>query len=89
MLVAKSKVTRQGQISVPAEVRRDLGIQAGSELVWERQENGDYIVRLKRVTLADLHELLGPPKVRLTDVELSAARAEYADRRAKRSTKEE
>jgi hypothetical protein len=38
MLIAKSKVTRQGPISVPVEVRRDLGIRTGSELIWERQE---------------------------------------------------
>jgi AbrB family looped-hinge helix DNA binding protein len=38
MLIAKAKVTRQGPISVPVEVRRDLGIRTGSELIWERQE---------------------------------------------------
>ncbi|MGA9652994.1 MAG: AbrB/MazE/SpoVT family DNA-binding domain-containing protein [Polyangia bacterium] len=45
MLVATSKVTIQGQISVPAEVRKDLGIRAGTELIWDRNEDGDYTVR--------------------------------------------
>jgi AbrB family looped-hinge helix DNA binding protein len=89
MLIAKSKVTRQGQISVPAEVRRELGIRAGSELIWDRQENGEYIVRPTRATLADLHELLGPPKVRLTDKELRDARKDFAARRADRSAGED
>jgi len=83
MLVAMSKVTRQGQISLPSEVRRDMGIQAGSELIWDRQENGDYLVRPKRITLADLHQLLGPPTVRLTQRELKAARQDFRASRIK------
>ena len=84
MLVAMSKVTRQGQISVPAEVRRDLGVRAGTELVWDRQENGDYVVRAKRFTLDDLQELLGVSSVRLTDKELKEARHEFLGSRMKR-----
>ena len=38
MGVIHSKVTAQGQISVPAEVRRQLGIGPGSVLVWEQRE---------------------------------------------------
>jgi AbrB family looped-hinge helix DNA binding protein len=87
MVIAKSKVTRQGQISVPAEVRRDLGIQTGSELIWERQDNGDYVVRLKRATLDDLHRLLGPSAIRLTDEELREARRGFAASRIERSMK--
>lgn len=85
MLLAVSKVTRQGQISVPADVRRDMGIRPGSELVWDRQDNGDYVVRLKRFTLDDLHKLVGPPAVRLTDRELKDARQAFRDSRIKRS----
>jgi AbrB family looped-hinge helix DNA binding protein len=84
MLVAMSKVTRQGQISVPAEVRRDLGVRAGTELVWDRQANGDYVVRAKRFTLDDLHDLLGVSSVRLTDKELKDARHEFLGSRMKR-----
>ena len=84
MVIVKSKVTRQGQISVPAEIRRDLGIQAGSELIWERQENGDYLVRLNKATLSDLHELLGLPAVNLTDDELREARQAFVASRMKR-----
>ncbi|MGN6730352.1 MAG: AbrB/MazE/SpoVT family DNA-binding domain-containing protein, partial [Candidatus Binatia bacterium] len=35
MALAQSKVTAQGQISVPAEVRRKLGIGPGSVLEWD------------------------------------------------------
>jgi AbrB family looped-hinge helix DNA binding protein len=42
MSLAKSKLTAQSQISVPAEVRKKLGIGPGSVLEWEEQ--GDQVV---------------------------------------------
>jgi AbrB family looped-hinge helix DNA binding protein len=84
MLVAKSKVTSQGQISVPAEVRRDLGVRTGTELVWDRQENGDYVVRVKRFTLDDLYELVGDAGIRLADEDIKAARRAFLGSRMKR-----
>jgi AbrB family looped-hinge helix DNA binding protein len=42
MALAQSKVTAQGQISVPAEVRQKLGIGPGSVLEWD--EEGDSVV---------------------------------------------
>jgi AbrB family looped-hinge helix DNA binding protein len=42
MPIAHSKVTAQGQISVPAEVRRKLGIGPGSILEWA--EEGDAVL---------------------------------------------
>ncbi|PYP88846.1 MAG: hypothetical protein DMF61_05625 [Blastocatellia bacterium AA13] len=35
MVLAQSKLTAQGQISVPAEVRRKLGLGPGSVLEWD------------------------------------------------------
>jgi len=63
--LAKSKVTSQGQISVPAAVRRKLGIVPGSVLEW--QEEGDKVVvrRAGSYTFEDIHRALfpeGPPK---------------------------
>ena len=84
MLIAMSKVTKQGQISVPVEVRRDLGIRPGTELIWDRKENGEYMVRPKRLTLADLHEMVGAPAVHLTDQEIREARREFLASRMKR-----
>ena len=44
MAIAQSKVTAQGQISVPAEVRKKLGAGPGSTLEWT-EEGGKVIVR--------------------------------------------
>jgi AbrB family looped-hinge helix DNA binding protein len=40
--IAHSKVTAQGQVSVPSDMRKKLGIGPGSVLEWE--EEGDRIV---------------------------------------------
>ena len=80
MIVALSRVTRQGQISVPAEVRKDLDVHPGTELIWERRENGEYVVRPKRLKLEDIHRMLADtpvPVVHLTDAELQQARKEF------------
>jgi len=42
MALASSKLTAQGQISVPAEIRRKLGLAPGSVLEWEEQ--GDHVL---------------------------------------------
>ena len=60
MTIAHSKLTAQGQISVPAEVRRRLGIGPGSILEWD--EDGEQIVvrRAGRYTSEDVHRALFP-----------------------------
>ncbi len=67
MALAHSKVTSQGQISVPADVRRKLGVGPGSILEWE--EEGDKIVvrRAGRFSSEDIHRALfgaRPPRTR-------------------------
>jgi AbrB family looped-hinge helix DNA binding protein len=67
MTLAQSKVTAQGQISVPAEVRRKLGLGPGSVLEWV--EDGEQVV-IRRAGLYSSEEVShvlfppGPPKTR-------------------------
>ena len=46
MAIAQSKLTAQGQISVPAEVRKKLGIGPGSVLEWDEHEGGVVVRRV-------------------------------------------
>jgi len=64
--IASSKLTAQGQISVPAEVRRRLGIGPGSILEWEQQGERIVVQRAGRYSSEDLHRALfpKPPKPR-------------------------
>jgi AbrB family looped-hinge helix DNA binding protein len=80
MTITQSKVTAQGQISVPVDVRRKLGIGPGSVLEWE-EEGGKIIVRRAgRFTSADIHHaLFGSRKPRPRSLEeLKNARKRYA-----------
>ncbi len=45
MSLARSKITAQGQISVPAKVRQRLGAGPGSVLLWN-EEQGRIVVSL-------------------------------------------
>jgi antitoxin PrlF len=54
MTLARSKITAQGQISVPAEVRRKLGIGPGSVLEWNEEGEKIVVRRSARYNWEDL-----------------------------------
>ena len=86
MALAHSKLTAQGQISVPATVRRKLGLSPGSVLEWD--DDGEKVVlrRIGRYTSEDVHRSLfaRPPQPR-TLVELKEGVRRYIKgRRASR-----
>jgi AbrB family looped-hinge helix DNA binding protein len=60
MSFASSKLTAQGQISVPVEVRRKLGLAPGSVLEWE--EDGERVVVRRAGTHSseEIHAALFP-----------------------------
>jgi antitoxin PrlF len=60
MKIAESRLTRQGQISVPAEVRRRLGLQPGSVLEWEAEGDTVIVRRAGHHSSAAIHEALFP-----------------------------
>jgi antitoxin PrlF len=66
MALAHSKVTAQGQVSVPAKVRQRLGVGPGSVLEWD--EEGDRVIVRKagRYSSEDIHRALfsRPPRRR-------------------------
>jgi AbrB family looped-hinge helix DNA binding protein len=85
MALAHSKVTSQGQISVPADIRRKLGIGPGSILEWEEQ--GDQIVvrRSARFSSEDIHRAVfpkRPPKKRTLEEIKKGIRRRMRDRYA-------
>ena len=58
MPLAQSKLTSQGQISVPAEVRRKLGVGPGSVLEWNEEGEKIVVRRAGRYTSEDIHRAL-------------------------------
>jgi AbrB family looped-hinge helix DNA binding protein len=58
MKLATSKLTAQGQISVPAEVRKKLGVGPGSILEWDERDDEVVVRRAGRHTSVEVHDAL-------------------------------
>jgi AbrB family looped-hinge helix DNA binding protein len=87
MAIAHSKITAQGQISVPAEVRRKLGIGPGSVLEWDEEAGKVVLRRAGRYTSEDLHRALfpkGPPKAKSIEEMKAGIRRYLKARHARR-----
>lgn len=79
MTFATSRLTSQCQVSIPAEVRRRLGLEPGAVLEWT-EEGGNIIVRRAvRYSSEDIHRVAfaqGTPTPH-TDAELKAGIARH------------
>ena len=54
----RSRITSQGQVSVPARVRETLGVSAGSVLEWETDGDRVTVRRVGKYTSEDVHRAL-------------------------------
>ena len=82
MPIAQSKLTAQGQISVPAEIRRKLGLRPGSVMEWD-ETGGEVVVRRAgEYTSADVHEaLFGSAPARKPGADVKKGIRKYIRRR--------
>ena len=62
MKLARSRLTTQGQVSVPAEVRRRLGLAPGGILEWEEEGGSIVVRRAHRFSSEDVHRVLFPAR---------------------------
>ncbi len=58
MSIAESKITAQGQISIPAKVRNKLGLAPGSVLEWYEQGREVFVRRASKYTSKDIHQAI-------------------------------
>jgi AbrB family looped-hinge helix DNA binding protein len=66
MTITESKITRQGQVTVPAAIRRKLGLAPGSVIEW-REIGGEVVVtRASKYDSEQIHRALfsTPPEPR-------------------------
>lgn len=52
----ESKITSKGQISIPASVRRKLGLKPGSRIEWREQGDDVIVRRAFSHTSQDIHD---------------------------------
>jgi AbrB family looped-hinge helix DNA binding protein len=86
MTIAHSKLTAQGQISIPAEIRRKLGIGPGSVLQWEEEDGLIIVRRVGRYSSTDIHKALfpTPPQPRTLEELKEGVRGDMKKRYARR-----
>jgi len=52
--MATAAVTSKGQITIPAEVRKKLGLKPGDRVRFVESENGEFIMKPKTGSIMDL-----------------------------------
>jgi antitoxin PrlF len=86
MAKGQSKLTAQGQVSVPAAIRRKLGLGPGAVLEWDAEGDQVIVRRVGRYGFPDVQKALfeKPPRRRsLADLKAGIGR-EMRRRHAKR-----
>lgn len=63
MAAVRSKLTAQGQISVPAQVRKKLGLGPGSVLEWDDRDDEVVVRRAGKYSSEDIHAVVFPTGV--------------------------
>ena len=87
MALARSRITAQGQVSVPSVVRRRLGLGPGSLLEWDEEGEAVVVRRAGGSTSLAIHDALfpkGPPRPRSLDELKAGIRRQLRDRHARR-----
>lgn len=71
MSLAKSRITAQGQVSIPVAVMQQFGLAPGEVIEWESRDGQLTIRRAGQYTLADVRKALDLPKgVHKTDADI-------------------
>ena len=60
--IAQSKLTAQGQVSVPAAIRKRLGVGPGAVLEWNDDGGAIVVRRAGRYSSQDVHRALFPKR---------------------------
>ncbi|MGI8576180.1 MAG: AbrB/MazE/SpoVT family DNA-binding domain-containing protein [Egibacteraceae bacterium] len=80
--MATATVTSKGQVTIPAQVRRDLGLKSGSRVSFLRTDNGAYELVPETATVTSLKGCITAPS---TPVSLERMEAAVADAAAEAS----
>ena len=72
--MSEATLTSKGQITIPADIRRALGLVAGERVVFTQLADGATLLRAKTRALADLKGMLAPApaqgKVAIEDMDI-------------------
>lgn len=73
--MSEATVTSKGQITIPADIRKALGLDAGERVVFTQLDDGAMVMRAKSRSIVELKGLLksarrGGRKVRIEDMNI-------------------
>ncbi len=60
--MSESTVTSKGQVTIPAEIRRAMGLTAGKRVVFTQLDDGTTVFRAKRRSILDLRGIAQPAR---------------------------
>lgn len=83
-MVMRARVSRNGQVSIPAEYRHEKNIESGDVVYWSKNEQGDLVLRAPSLTLEEMMGSLKPKRPGMTvDEAIEEARAAWAEEKAR------
>ncbi len=71
--MSSAKVTSKGQVTIPVEVRRRLGLQPGSRLAFERTEDGGFEIHAEGSSMRALKGAVQAPTTPVSLEDMDAA----------------
>lgn len=66
--MSEATVTSKGQVTIPAEIRKAMGLTAGERVVFTQLDDGTTVFRAKRRSVLELRGLLKPTRGKLRPV---------------------
>lgn len=81
-MAVSARISKSGQVTIPAEIRETLGVRPGDSVIWRVDDQGHVAVERVKYTLDDMDGILGPlPDGMTLDEVISEATGEAIDRR--------
>lgn len=90
MVTVSARISKSGQVTIPAEIREKMGVKPGDTVLWRIDEDGAASVTRIKYRFEDLVGILGPiPEGMTMDELIAEATAEAMERRYRRGRGEE
>jgi AbrB family looped-hinge helix DNA binding protein len=68
--MSEATVTSKGQVTIPADIRKALGLTSGERVVFTRLDDGTTVIRAKTRSVLELKGLLKPARGKARKVAL-------------------
>ena len=61
-MAVTARLSKSGQLTMPAEIRESLGVKPGDTVIWQVDEHGSAKVTPVKLTFEQLRGIAGPPR---------------------------